>query len=475
MMTGESDVVVVGGGPGGYPAAIRASQLGKKVTLIEMNRVGGECLNLGCIPSKALLSATKFFHQIKDKAPIMGISTGKVSINMSKLHDWRTGVQETLVGGVTQLLKANGVEILEGIARFKDHQQLDITLNAGGERTISARNIILATGATFYPPPDLGFDGSRILSPYQALSVKKPPKTTLVVGAGDLGFELATLMNRLDAKVTLVGSTSDLLAELDPRIVALVKKNLRQSDIDLMLDVKVSGIDATDDTGTTVTLTSTSGKVSVLTVDSVIFTTGKQPNTAELGLNEIGVKTSSDGAIIVDDLQRTNVDHLYAVGDCTGPPFIAQRATKQGIVAAEVVAGLPSAFDFRAMPRVIFTDPEIAFVGMSEADAKAAGYMVISGKAPFSASGRALTEVETSGMVQIIADENSGALLGAQLVGPRVTDLISEMSLALEMGALLEDLSYTTHPHPTLPEMLMEASASAQGKAINVGNSRKNK
>ena len=475
MMAEKIDLVVIGGGPGGYPAAIRASQLGKRVTLIEKVKLGGECLNLGCIPSKALLSATKLLHEIEHKAPDMGISTGKVSVNMKKMHEWRIGVQEKLVSGVEQLLKANAVEVVAGTARFKGPRELEVSLNVGGHSDITAEDVIIATGASFHPPEGMSFDGTRILSPYQALSMNKHPEKVLIVGAGDLGLELATLMKRFGSDVSIVGSATDLLSELDARTASVVKRDLRQENIELLLDTTLSGIDLTDGTEARATLTSKKGDDDVLTANCVILTTGKRPNTTDLGLKEIGIDTTNDGAIIIDDKQKTSVEHHYAIGDCTGPPYLAQRATKQGIVAAEVAAGMASSFDYRAMPRLVFSEPEIAFVGMNETEAKAAGFDTVSGQASFAVSGRALTEDEASGMVKLVADAKSSAVLGAQLVGPRATDLISEMSFALEMGSLLEDLSFTSHPHPTLPEMIMEAAASAQGKAINVANSRRTK
>ena len=475
MMTDKPDIVVIGGGPGGYPAAIRAAQLGKRVTLIEKGMIGGECLNMGCIPSKALLSATKLLHEIKHKAPDMGISTGKVSVNMKKLHEWRIGVQEKLVSGVEQLLKANTVEIVTGKARFKGPQKLEVSLNAGGKSDITAEDVIIATGASFHPPEGLSFDGTRILSPYQALTMNKHPAKVLVVGAGDIGLEIATLMKRFGSDVSIVGSATELFSELDARTASVVKRDLRQAGIELMLNTGISGIELIEDDEAKATLTSEKGDTDVLTVNCVILTTGKLPNTIDLGLKEVGINTTNDGAIIIDDKQQSNVKHHYAIGDCTGPPYLAQRATKQGIVAAEVAAGIDSSFDYRAMPRLIFSEPEIAFVGLNETEAKAAGFDIVSGQASFAVSGRALTEDEASGVVRIIADAKSSAVLGAQLVGPRATDLISEMSFALEMGSVLEDLSFTSHPHPTLPEMIMEAAASAQGKAINVANSRRNK
>jgi dihydrolipoamide dehydrogenase len=474
-MTDKTDIIVIGGGPGGYPAAIRASQLGKKVTLIEKGMIGGECLNLGCIPSKALLSATKLLDEIKHKAPDMGISTGKVSVNMKKMHEWRIGVQEKLVSGVEQLLKANDVEVVAGTARFKGPQQLEVSFNAGGHSDITADDVIIASGADFHPPEGMSFDGTRILSPYQALSMNSHPTNVLIVGAGDLGLELATLMRRFGSDVSIVGSVAELFSKLDARTASVVKQDLRQAGIELMLNARIAGIELTEDAEVKTTLTSEKGDTNVLTVNCVILTTGKRPNTTDLGLKEIGIDTTDNGAIIIDDKQQTSKKHHYAIGDCTGPPYLAQRATKQGIVAAEVAAGIASRFDYRAMPRLIFSEPEIAFVGLNETEAKAAGFDIVSGQASFAASGRALTEDEASGVVRIIADAKSSAVLGAQLVGPRATDLISEMSFALEMGSLLEDLSFTSHPHPTLPEMIMEAAASAQGKAINVANSRRTK
>jgi dihydrolipoamide dehydrogenase len=471
-MTNEKDVVVIGGGPGGYPAAIRAAQLGRKVTLIEKDKIGGECLNRGCIPSKALLSATKFYDRIGTRASIMGISTGKVELDLKKMQEWRTGVQETLVSGVAHLLAANEIEVIQGTARFISRTELEISKDDGTRMTITAKDVIIATGAAFVPPSGITFDGKMVLTPYDALNLEKPPDSVAIYGAGAIGIELATFMKRLGADVTLLGSEADLFSSLDKRIESLVKRNLKNAGIKLLLETVIESISESSDNEIRITITSQNGERADLLVNHIVFAKGKRANTRELGLVEVGIETGADGSIIVDDQQRTTVERHYAVGDCTGAPFLAHRATKGGIIAAEVISGLTSRYDFRAVPQVIFSEPEIAFVGMSEEKAIAAGYKVISGQAPFSASGRALTEDEASGMVRIIADAKTGAILGAQLVGPDVTDLIGQMSLALELGSLLEDISYTAFPHPTLPEMMMEAAASAQGKAINVPNPR---
>jgi dihydrolipoamide dehydrogenase len=472
-MTDDKDVVVIGGGPGGYPAALRAAQLGRKVTLIEKDRVGGECLNRGCIPSKALLSATKFYDRIRRKAPIMGISTGEVRMNLHKMQEWRTGVQETLVSGVARLLTANGVEVIEGVARFVAPLELVVTSNDGSDTNLSAHNVIIATGAVYEPPSGISFDGKKIMNPYHALSLEKPPEEVVIAGVSAVGIELATLMRRLQAQVTLIGSEPNLLSSLDKRVASLVRRGLKEAGIEFLPGVDVEDASETPEGKVKLITGSQGSESSELFVDGVVFAEGKRANTAELNLYKIGVEVDATGSVIVDDRLRTSIDHHYAVGDCTGPPFLAHRATKQGIIAAEVIAGRKSRYDFRAMPHVIFSEPEVAFVGMSEEEAIAAGYEIVAGQAPFSASGRALTEEEASGMVRIIADSKTGAILGAQLVGPEVTDLISQMSLALELGSLLEDISYTSFPHPTLPEMIMEAAASAQGKAINVSNLRR--
>jgi dihydrolipoamide dehydrogenase len=471
-MTDNKDVVIIGGGPGGYPAALRARQLGRKVTLIEKDRVGGECLNRGCIPSKALLSATKFYNRIQRKAPIMGISTGKVRMDLHKMQEWRIGVQETLVSGVARLLAANDIDVIQGVARFVAPRELVIKSNDGSDTTLSAQDIIMATGAVYEPPSGVSFDGRTAMNPYHALNVQKPPEEVVIVGASAVGIELATLMRRLEAQVTLLGSESNLLSSLDKRVASLVRRGLKEAGIEFLSAVGVEGISETTEGKVKLITRSQGNESNELLADSVVFAEGKRANTLELNLHEIGIDVDVTGSIIVDDRLRTNIDHHYAVGDCTGPPYLAHRATKQGIIAAEVIAGLKSRYDFRAVPQVIFSEPEVAFVGMSEEEAVAAGYKIVAGQAPFSASGRALTEEEASGMVRIIADSKTGAVLGAQLVGPEVTDLISQMSLALELGSLLEDISYTTFPHPTLPEMIMEAAASAQGKAINVSNPR---
>ncbi len=472
MMAKETDVVVIGGGPGGYPAAIRATQLGKSVILVERDEIGGECLNVGCIPSKALLSATRLYSRILDEAPEMGIISGRVSLDLEKMQEWRRKVQENLVSGVKRLLKANGVEVLNGSAKLEAPGKVAVRLADDTTETISAKDVVIATGASYKLPDELVYDFDKVMTPYQAIDFKEIPDRVLVIGAGNIGIEFSTLMNRLGSNVILIDIGPDLFSDLDPRITAMVKRSLKKSGVDLRVATRLVDIAEAENGELIVTLESKDEGKYQLNCDRVIHTIGKQPNTRGLGLNEIGIDTREDGSIVVDDTMQTSLTHHYAVGDCTGAPYLAHRATKQGTISAEVIAGLPSEYDYRGVPRVIFSEPEIAFVGMSEQEAKDAGYEVVTGQASFAASGRAMTEDEAEGMVKIIAEASTGAVIGVQLVGPEATDLVSEMSLAIEMGALLEDLSFTIHPHPTLPEMLMEAAASAQGKAINIANAR---
>lgn len=465
-MIPESDIIVIGAGPAGYTAAIRAGQLGKSVTIVEKQHIGGECLNFGCVPSKAFISAADFYHKIRTDASTMGIDVEHAQVKMARLQQWIEKVTKRLTYGVKQLLTSQDVDILRGTAQLLDDHTVQID-QEGGTKTITAKNIIIATGAEFRSLEGFPIDEDEILSARGILDLVQVPDDLVIIGAGYIGVELGTAFAKLGAHVKYIEIMPEIMPTMDQSLVQDVKRTLNELDAELYTESKAKSL--TRESGKLkITVETPNGK-EALTGDKVLVSIGKQASTGTL-LEHVEINTDEQGFISVDDQMHTNVPHIYAVGDCTGEPFLAHRAMKQGIIAAEVIADLPASFDYRAIPTAAFTDPEIGTVGMLEDEAKNAGYDVITAKASFKASGRALTLLQTEGFVKVVVDKESNVLLGVQIVGPNATELISEAALAIEMGATAEDLGWTIHPHPTLPEMIMEAAEAAMGKAIHVAN-----
>ena len=465
-MSRECDVLVIGAGPGGYVAAIRAAQIGQKTIMVEKGRLGGECLNWGCIPSKALIHAGNVIHSI-GKAADWGLTVQGFSLDMKKLQEWKQSVVDKLTSGVGQLCRGNGVDILPGSATFVSETEVEVTGITGAER-ITFRHCIIATGGR---PTDLSafkFDGKRIISSKEALEIPVVPQSLVIVGGGVTGLELGTFFAKLGTKVTVIELLEQVLPGTDPEAVRVVVRKLKKLGIAVHTSSTVKSWREQGDK-VIVSADTPEGPIEA-TGDYVLLTVGRKANTEGLGLDKTKVALDRKGQIIVDKQLMTNVPSILAIGDATGPPFLAHRAMKQGIVAAEVAAGRKREADFKAMPAAIFTDPEVAVVGMSEADAAAKGLKVVIGKVPWGAIGRALTAGETDGFVKLIADEKTKLLLGAVIVGPSASDLISEVALAIEMGATIEDLALTVHPHPTFPEGLMETAERALGSAIHVLN-----
>lgn len=472
-MTREVNVLVIGGGPGGYPAAIRSAQLGKNVLLVEKQAIGGECLNWGCIPSKAMIEGANLFHKISNDAPELGIETEGLRIDAMKLQKWKNGVAERLVRGVKMLLKNNGVETLMGTARFTKPHHVEVSLDSGEKEQVRADDIIIAIGSEFNSVPSIEMSKGNILSPKDALELEEIPEELVFIGGGLVAMELGTAFSKLGSKVHIVEQESEVLPDIEPSLVRVVKRRMRKLGVEFHVNSTLDTVREDGNGSIEIKIAQEDKEPIKISANKLVISAGKRARDDELGLKKIGIRTGNQGFIEVDGTQKTNVDHHYAIGDCTGPPFLAHKATKNGIIAAEVIAGKHSKADFRAMPGVIFTDPEIAYAGMKEREAETAGYQVMTARAPFSASGRALTTRETGGFVKAVVETGTGVILGVQIVGSHASDLISEVALALEMGALAEDLAFTVHPHPTLPEMIMEAMGAIQGMAINVINPKK--
>ncbi len=465
MTTKTFDAVVIGAGPGGYVAAIRLAQLGKKTALVERESLGGVCLNWGCIPSKAFIAAGNLVDEIRGAAD-RGILVSEPKVDVAKLRAFKEGVVKKLVSGVGALEKGNGVEVLKGKATFVGPNAVEV--DAGGEKTrIEAAAFIVATGARPIAIPGFAY-GKDVWSAKEALDLPEVPGRLVVIGGGVIGLELGTVYAKLGSKVTIVEALPALLTGVDPEAVRIVQKGLRQRGVDVHLNAKAKGLDAV--AGALSVRIEVDGKEQAIPADKVLVAVGFRPNTEGIGLEAAGVKLDAKGYVQVDDQLRSSNPAVFAIGDIVGPPFLAHKASKEGEIAAEVIAGHRSARDWVAMPGAIFTDPEVATVGLSEEQARAKGLDPLVGKFAFAALGRAIAIDHTEGFVKVIADRESKLLLGVTMVGPEASDLIAEATLALEMGAYVEDVALTVHAHPTLAEAFMEASKAALGEAIHAIN-----
>ncbi|HZV76538.1 MAG TPA: dihydrolipoyl dehydrogenase [Candidatus Babeliales bacterium] len=464
----QVDVAVIGAGPGGYHAAIRLGQLGKKVVCIDRDEVGGVCLNWGCIPTKALLHVGEVIRHI-ERAAAIGLKVPKAQVDREAVAKFKTDVVNANVGGVKTLFKANGVEFVRGQATFTSPSELDVTSQDGGTARIAASQFVIATGSAPVDVKAWPRDGETIINSDDAVKLARIPKRLLVVGGGVIGLEFATVYRRLEAEVLVVEMMPQILTGTDLEIGKTLGRILKKQGIEIMLNTKVGAIEKR---GSTVRATlngeGTANKDETREFDMVLVAVGRRPVTDNLGLRAAGLDVDDRGFIAVDRQQRTNVAHIFAIGDVTGQPLLAHRAMKQGVVAAEVISGDKSAaFDPVAVPNCIYTDPEVATVGLSEEEAKAAGYEVRIGKFPLAASGRARTMNEAEGLIKLVADAKSDLLLGMHIVAPQAESLIGEGLMALEMGATLEDVGLSVHPHPTLTEGIMDAAEAAHGKAIH--------
>lgn len=456
------DVLVIGGGPGGYVAAIRASQLGKDVILVEKEELGGVCTNHGCIPSKALIHVANFIHDINSAS----IVKASVEFDFRKIQEWNKGVVKRLRDGIAYLCKKYGVEVIKGKAYLESSDKARITLDNGNISTIQFNNAIIATGSSPSEYPGFAFDGELIISSKEALSLTKIPEDMVIVGAGYISIELGTMFAKLGTKVKIIQRSSRILTKIDAEIVEVVAKKMKQLGIEIYLNSRLEAVHKKDGKG--IVMVRRDEQTIQLTADKILVAIGVKPNSNNLGLENTRVELNDKGFIKVDQKQRTTDPKIYAVGDITGAPFLAHKAFREAKVAAEVIAGLPSAFDNRAIPLVIFSDPEIASTGMDEKTAKQKGFEVIKGIFPYKALGRALTMDTPEGLVKVIANKENYEILGIHIVGVDAASLISEATLSIEMVALLEDVASTIHPHPTFPEAISEAAELALGKAIHI-------
>ena len=460
-MTKQFEAAVLGSGPGGYVAAIRLGQLGIQTALIEKANLGGVCLNIGCIPSKALIQVARLKRRI-EIAKQMGMEVSDLKIDFTKTQTWKQNIVNRLTSGVEFLCKSNNVDIIKGEGQFQSPHEIIVTTSTGTE-TIDTKNTVIATGSRAMQIPGLEFDGTNVISSTEALELQQIPPNFVVVGGGVTGLEMATMYAELGSKVTVIEMLDQLLPGVDIELVRIIERSFRRLGIDYHVKSK-----AKEYREGQVRVIIEDGTEAMFPASKLLVSVGRRPNSDNIGLDRAGVKTNPQGWIQPDKHMATNVPGIYSIGDVNGPPLFAHKASKEGIVAAESIAGMKSEADFKAIPWAIFTDPEIASAGLTESQAREKGYDPIIGKFPFTALGRALLAGETEGFVKIVADKSSELVLGIHIVGPEASDLISEAALAIEMGATLRDIELTIHPHPTLPEGLMEAAAAAKGRAIHI-------
>jgi dihydrolipoamide dehydrogenase len=461
MASDSFDLVVLGGGPGGYVAAIRGAQLGMKVACVEKEpALGGTCLRVGCIPSKALLDSTELFHDIQEKAKTHGISTGDVSMDVAAMMKRKDGVVDGLTRGVAGLFKKNKIEWVKGFGRLASPDTIEVESD-DGKRTLKAKNVLLAPGSVPVELPFMKFDGKKIIDSTGALSLDKVPEHLVVIGGGYIGLEMGSVWRRLGAKVTVLEMLDAIMPGMDADVVKEATKVLKKQGFEIR-------------TGTKVTGASTKGKkVKVeiengdpIEADVVLVSVGRRAYTEGMGFEEAGIKLER-GLIQVDERYHTGVGNVYAIGDAIGGKMLAHKAEEEGVAAVENMAGKHGHVNYDAIPGVCYTWPEAASVGLSEAEAKERGEIKV-GKFPFMANGRAKAMGETDGFVKVIADAKTDRLLGLHIFGPRASDLIAEAALAIEFEASSEDIAISVHAHPTLPEAVKEAALAANGRVIHM-------
>lgn len=459
----KTDVVVLGAGPAGYVCAIRLAQLGKKVVCVESDELGGTCLNWGCIPSKALISAGHFMEQTKHAAE-MGFTVGEPSLDIDKLISWKDGIVSRLTGGIGMLFKKRGVEHLKGHGRIVSPKKVEVD-TAEGVRTVLATDIVVASGSE--PSGIQGFEfGPKVWSSTEALSPKSLPKELVIIGGGVIGMELGMFYAQVGTDVTVIEYANQILPGTDSELVKVVQRKAKKAGMKIYVSASAKGWK--EEAGKVNVDVEVKGKAETFSGDYILLTTGRKPVTAGFGLNQVGVDLDERGFINVDANSRTSVDSIYAIGDATNGPMLAHKGSAQGLVAASAIAGqLGSGWDYQVVPSVIFTDPEIATVGLTEAEAKEKGIDCKVGRFNFSGNGRALSMHAAEGLVKVVTRAEDDVLIGVHMVGPSVTDMISEAALAIESGLTAEDIALTIHPHPTLSEVFMEACEDVHNLCIH--------
>lgn len=464
-MENQFDVVIIGSGPGGYVAAIRAAQLGFKVACVEKRRtLGGTCLNVGCIPSKALLQSSEFFAFAKNNSDEQGISYKSLSFDFAKMMGRKEKIVEGSVKGIEGLFKKNGITPIYGKARFISANELEVS--QGKKIVIKAKNFVIATGSDSIPLPFLPFDEKIVLSSTGALGLSKIPKKMIVIGAGVIGVEIASIYNRLGTEIVIVEMLDRICPAMDSAVSKALFQSLKKQGIVFYLGAKV--IEAKVNKNKVTLKGETHSETLTLQGDALLVAIGRSPYSEELGLEKIGIKKSAKGFVLVDSQFRTNIPHIFAIGDLIEGVMLAHRASEEGVAVAELIGGLKPHVNYMAVPNVIYTQPEVAALGLTEEEARAKGLELLIGTCSFRANPRARCIGDADGFVKIIGEKTSKRLIGLHIIGHCASEMIGEGVISLEKNATLEDLARACHAHPTLSEWIKEAALLALGRAINL-------
>ena len=465
MAEEQYDVVIIGGGPGGYVAAIRAGQLGLKTACIEMRgKLGGTCLNVGCIPSKALLQSSETYHQALHKSEKLGVVFDKVSFDLSKIHKHKTGVVGQLTDGVEYLLKKNKVTYIKGRGSFEGPGKVKVT-GGDGDKVVTAKHVIIATGSAPVELPMAPFDGKTVVDSTGALDFDKVPKHLVVIGGGVIGLELGSVWARLGAKVSVVEAMDSILPMMDKDVIRTMKKSLAKEGLEFYEKTKFTEVKKKG--RGTIVVCDKAGESLELPCDKVLIAVGRKAYTDGLGLDKVGLTAGKGGKVAVNDRFETGVQGVYAIGDVIDGPMLAHKAEEEGVACVEFIANKHGHVNYFAIPNVVYTWPEVASLGLTEQECKAKGLEIKIGKVPFSSNGRAKCMGETDGFVKIIADKKTDRMLGAHIVGPNASELISELAIGAEYSASAEDIGRSVHAHPTLAETIKEAALGVDKLSLN--------
>lgn len=466
-MTEIFDVVVLGAGPGGYVAAIRAAQLGLKTAIVDKQWLGGVCLNVGCIPSKALLKNAEVAHTLRERGKEFGFSFENLKLDYSAAVKRSRQVSDRLVKGVGFLMKKNGISVFMGTGKLSARDTVSVTDKDGKITDLKAKNIIIASGASSAVPAAWKVDGQKVVTYWEAILQEKQPKSVIVIGSGAIGVEFSTVWNSYGVEVTIVEMLPRIVPLEDEEISAELEKAFKKRGIKILAGHKVEAVETTEN-GVRVTV-SADGEKKSLEAEQALVAIGFRPNSRGIGLEELGVNISERGFVEIDDKMQTNIPGIYAIGDVTGKLMLAHVGSAMGILAAEAIAGQPTQpLNYEMMPRATYCQPQIASFGLTEAQAKERGHSVKIGRFPFQANGKALGLGDYAGWVKLVMDEKYGEILGASLIGPEVTELLPELTLAQMMELTPAEISRNVHAHPTISEALMEAAHAAEGRAIHV-------
>lgn len=469
-MSDPFDVTIIGSGPGGYVCAIKCAQLGLKTAIVEKSTtLGGTCLNVGCIPSKALLHASEMFHEVGHGLDVLGIETGKPKLNLKKMMAHKDATVKANVDGVAFLMKKNKVTVFQGTGRIAAKGQVAVTDSDGKSETISTNNIVIATGSQVagIPGVDVNFDESVIVSSDHAIALSKVPRKMIVVGGGVIGLELGSVWSRLGAEVTVVEYLGSILGGMDGGVSKAFQRILKKQGFTFKLNSKVTAVEKKGKTGRVTFEPVKGGDAETLEADVVLVATGRRPYTDNLGLEEVGVETER-GMVKTDGNWRTNIEGIYAIGDVIAGPMLAHKAEDEGVAVAETIAGQHGHVNYKVIPGVVYTMPEVASVGATQEQLKADGIDYVSGEFPFTANGRARAMNATDGFVKFLADRKTDTVLGAHIVGFGAGDMIHEVAVLMEFGGSSEDLARTCHAHPTLSEAVKEAALATFAKPLHM-------